>query len=149
MPVVIGQIKHALLFDIAIAIGLFFTLRPDASEQLIHDWREVVADDGARRAFDAMIAWARRDPKLECFPHPQGYIRSFRFLRGINLELAFAPNQQWLLFYFRAPYLRNSEDQRDRVRLAFPDAKTTSSGEISLRIKDEATAQQVIAYVTR
>jgi imidazoleglycerol phosphate synthase glutamine amidotransferase subunit HisH len=40
-------------------------LRSETDENLISEYRDVVADEGAKRAFDVLLEWARSSKSLE------------------------------------------------------------------------------------
>lgn len=121
-------------------------LKSETDENLISEYRDVVADDGAKRAFDVLLEWARSSKILECFPKPQGYIRSFRYYRGTAWEFAFIPNAKWVLFYFRKPALKKGKFTRSEILSRFPDAKALKGGDVSLRIRDPDRAGAVVDY---
>lgn len=121
-------------------------LKPGTDQSLIFEYRDVVADDSAKRAFDVLLEWARSSRRLECFPKKQGYIRSFRYFRGAAWEFAFIPNAQWVLFYFRKPALKHGKITTNEILRRFPDAKELKGGDISLRISDTERAREVVDY---
>ena len=71
----------------------------------------------------------------------------FRFMRGNEWDFAFIPNQQWLLFYFRAPCLRLPKYTRQAIVERFPKAQETGSGEFSVRLMNLNDALRVSAYI--
>ena len=121
-------------------------LKPDTKEDMIAEYRDVVADDDAKRAFDVLVEWARSSRHLECFPKQQGFLRSFRYFRGTAWEFAFIPNAQWVLFYFRKPALRRGKFTRSEILRRFPDAKELKGGALSLRIRDPDRARVVVDH---
>lgn len=121
-------------------------LKPGIDEKLLVEYRNVVAEDSAKSAFDVLLEWARSSKSLECFPKKQGYIRSFRYFRDTAWEFAFIPNAKWVLFYFRSPVLKRSKFTRGELLSRFPDAKELKGGDVSLRIHDPDRARAVVEY---
>jgi len=123
-------------------------LKIDTDESAISEYRDAVEDDGAKRAFDVFIEWARSSRVLECFPKQQGYLRSFRYFRGSAWEFAFIPNSKWVLFYFRRPAMKSGHFRASEILRWFPEAKELKGGDVSLRIRDPEMAREVVNYAS-
>lgn len=102
---------------------------------------EIVAAD-AKAAFDVIVEGFSKSADYTMAAHEQGFLNSLRVKRGEELCFAATPNEQWVLTYIRKPELRRGKIKPELVTMAFPEARLTSKGEITLRISDPKTAQR-------
>lgn len=113
----------------------------------IADLRDEIVAADAKAAFDVIVEGfaARGDCSLEA--HEQGFLNSLRVRRNEEFCFAAIPNDEWVLTYIRKPELRRGKISLDLVTSTFPEARLTSSGEITLRIFDGATAKRWLAMI--
>ncbi|MCC6519476.1 MAG: hypothetical protein IT543_11570 [Tabrizicola sp.] len=106
----------------------------------IADLRDEIIAPDAKAAFDAMVNGFSALSVFSVHAHEQGFLNSLRISRGSDFCFAAIPNDEWVLAYIRKPELRRGQLTAESVMAAFPDARLTSKGEITLRIRDAATA---------
>lgn len=104
-------------------------------------------DAGVRAAFHA-FAHADYPGGLTARPTSKGFIAHDLRIEGAgNWYFSAVLNEGWVLWYFRKPAFRDGLANFDRVRATFPQAHVTPSREITLRVRDAATAQAVVAHI--
>ncbi|MDZ4085832.1 MAG: hypothetical protein U1E69_03415 [Tabrizicola sp.] len=113
----------------------------------IADLRDEIASADAKAAFDVIVEGFSSAGDFSVVAHEQGFLNSLRIKRGEEFCFAVAPADEWVLTYIRKPELRRGKITPDMVMTTFPDARLTSSGEITLRIADAATALRWLQLV--
>ena len=113
----------------------------------IADLRDEIASADAKAAFDVIVEAFSSSGDFTVAAHEQGFLNSLRIKRGEEFCFAGIPNDEWVLAYIRKPELRRGRIKPDLVFAAFPEARLTSSGEITLRISDPKTAQRWIDMI--
>ena len=106
----------------------------------IADLRDEIVAAGAKMAFDTVVEGFSTSGAFTLHAHEQGFLNSLRIHRGDDFCFAAIPNDDWILAYIRKPELRRGHLDPDAVLAQFPDARMTNNGEITLRIRDAATA---------
>lgn len=106
----------------------------------IDDLRGEIASSDAKAAFDTLVAGFGALAGLSMAAHEQGFLNSLRIFRDSDYGFAVVPNDDWVLAYIRKPELRRGKLLPETVFEQFPDARMTSGGEITLRIRDAQTA---------
>ncbi len=106
----------------------------------VSDLREAIASAGAKAAFDTLVDGFSALSGFTVRAHEQGYLNSLRIYRGEDWCFSAVPNQNWVLAYIRMPELRRGQLTYEQASAAFPEARETGSGEITLRIADKASA---------
>ena len=118
-----------------------------ARDLTIADLRGEIASADAKAAFDGLVDGFSAIEGLRLIPHHKGFINTLRVLRGDDYCFSNIPNDEWVLAYIRKPELRRGRLTPERVMAAFPDARLTSKGEITLRIRDARTAARWIDMI--
>lgn len=113
----------------------------------IADLREEIATADAKAAFDLIVEGFSTSEDFTVATHEQGFLNSLRVKRGEEFCFAAVPDDAWVLTYIRKPELRRGKITSEAVMAAFPDARLTSSGEITLRISDAATAARWLEMI--
>lgn len=113
----------------------------------IADLRAEIAASDAQAAFDALVAGFLAVDGLSVAAHEQGFLNSLRVHRGGDYCFAAVPNEDWVLAYIRKPELRRGRLTADDVLATFADARLSRQGEITLRIRDKATAEHWLAMI--
>src|SRR5690606_7597000 len=103
--------------------------------------------EAAQAAYYVITAGFSAAPGFELRAHEDGLRNSLRIFSAEEFCFALAPNDEWVLAYIRKPELRRGALTFEKVKSIFPEARTTKAGEITLRIKDEATAKEWLALV--
>lgn len=111
-----------------------------AQDLTIADLRGEIVSAGAKAAFDALVEGFSAIEGFRLIPHHKGFINTLRVLRGDDYCFSNIPNDEWVLAYIRKPELRRGRLTPEAVMAAFPDARLTNKGEVTLRIRDAATA---------
>jgi len=106
----------------------------------IADLRGEIGTADAKAAFDVIVEGFSTTGEYTVVAHEQGFLNSLRILRGDDFCFAAIPNAEWVLAYIRKPELRREKIKPDVVMAAFPDARLTNKGEVTLRIQDAKTA---------
>ena len=106
----------------------------------ITDLRDEIVSADAKAAFDTIVEGFSAQADLSMNAHEQGFLNSLRIYRGGDYCFAAVPNDDWVLAYIRKPELRRGMLTTESVLAVFPDARVTRQGEITLRIRDAATA---------
>lgn len=113
----------------------------------IADLREEIIAADAKAAFDILVSGFSEIAGFSLNAHEQGFLNSLRINRGSEFCFAAIPNDEWVLAYIRKPELRRGNLTAERVIVAFPDARLTSKGEVTLRICDAGTARRWIDMI--
>jgi hypothetical protein len=82
-----------------------------------------------------------------CFPHPHGYIPSFRYLRGSTWPFGFIVNQKSLLFYIRKAGLSHPAANAKALRQIFAEVVENKRGEIKIRLSSLADAERLTSLL--
>ena len=106
----------------------------------IADLRDEIASPDAKAAFDVIVEGFSASGEFALAAHEQGFLNSLRVMRDEDFCFAAIPNDEWVLAYIRKPELRRGKITPEAVIAAFPDARLTNNGEITLRIQDPGTA---------
>jgi hypothetical protein len=106
----------------------------------IADLRDEIATANAKAAFDVIVEGFSTSGEFSVATHEQGFLNSLRIKRHEEFCFAAVPADEWVLTYIRKPELRRGKLTPEMVMAAFPDARLTNSGEITLRIADAGTA---------
>lgn len=106
----------------------------------IADLRDEIVAAGAKAAFDVIVDGFTALAGFSVHAHEQGFLNSLRINRGDDFCFAAIPNDEWVLVYIRKPELRRGKLTPEMVMAAFPEARLTNKGEVTLRISDAATA---------
>ena len=106
----------------------------------IADLRDEIETADAKAAFDVIVEGFSTSGEFSVATHEQGFLNSLRIKRDEEFCFAAVPADEWVLTYIRKPELRRGKITPEMVMAAFPDARLTSSGEITLRISDAGTA---------
>ena len=95
-----------------------------------------------KETFVFMVAQAQNLPGHTARPHAHGYItRNLHYYDGNHRsQFAFNVTQNWLLFYLQNPAKTHPELSLSGLRLLFPEARETKSGELTFKIKTIAQA---------
>lgn len=114
------------------------------ADRIVHAAQGV--HDGAR------AAWTH----LASAPLPDGWSRELtqngftqhdlRFLRSEDWMFSAVLNQGWVLWYARRPAVRAGLVDPDAMTAAFPDSRTSTKGEIKLRLHDAAAARALLDW---
>jgi hypothetical protein len=113
--------------------------------ELYYDWLTHILAPETKDAFIFIVGYAACLSEYKC--HPQfkgknGPLRDFRFFNSRNEQVfAFIVNQQWLLFYFRAPAVRSNRYSFETIKSTFSSALTNNGGEWTIKIKSIADAK--------
>jgi len=118
-----------------------------AQDLKIADLRDEIAAADAKAAFDALVSGFSAMEGLSLLPHHKGFIDTLRVLRGDDYCFSNIPNDEWVLGYIRRPELRRGRLTREAVMASFPEAHLNAKGEITLRIRDAATAVRWLAMI--
>ncbi|WP_137110532.1 hypothetical protein [Rhodobacter sp. SY28-1] len=113
----------------------------------ISDLRDEIASADAKAAFDVIVEAFSSAGDFSVVAHEQGFLNSLRIKRGEEFCFAGIPNDEWVLAYIRKPELRRGKLTPETVFAAFPEARLTSGGEITLRISDPKTAKRWIEMI--
>lgn len=108
----------------------------------LNDLREEITAADAKSAFDVLVAGFSSRAEFSVHAHEQGFLNSLRILLGDDFCFAAIPNDEWVLAYIRKPALRHGLSTYENVVAEFPDARLNNNGEITLRIRDAATAER-------
>jgi hypothetical protein len=108
----------------------------------IADLRDEIASSDAKAAFDVIVEGFSTLGGFSMTAHEKGFLNFLRITRGQDYSFAAIPNDEWVLAYIRKPELRRGKLTPDNVIAAFPEARLTGKGEITLRIRDAATAER-------
>ena len=106
----------------------------------IADLRDEIASADAKAAFDVIVEGFSTSGEFSVAAHEQGFLNSLRVKRDEEFCFAAIPNDEWVLTYIRRPELRRGKIKPEMVMAAFPEARLTNSGEVTLRIPDAGTA---------
>lgn len=106
----------------------------------IADLRGEIVTADAKAAFDVIVEGFSNTGEYMVVAHEQGFLNSLRILRGEDFCFAAIPNDEWVLAYIRKPELRREKIKPEVVLAAFPEARLTNKGEVTLRIEDAKTA---------
>lgn len=101
----------------------------------------------AMQAYRYLREHATRLEGYRCFPHIQGYIPSFRYLRGSAWPFGFIVNQKSLLFYIRKAGLSHPAADAKALRKVFAEVIENKRGEIKIRITSLADAERLTALL--
>jgi hypothetical protein len=112
------------------------------SDQVLNiaDLRDEISSADAKAAFDVIVEAFSSAGDFTVAAHEQGFLNSLRIKRGEEFCFAAIPNDEWVLTYIRRPELRRGKITPQMVTAAFPEARLTNSGEVTLRISDAGTA---------
>jgi len=113
----------------------------------IADLRSEIAAAEARAAFDVLVEGFRGLTGMTLHAHHKGFINTLRILRGEDYCFSNIPNDEWVLAYVRKPELRRGRLTPEAVMAVFPEARLTNKGEITLRIRDTATAERWLGMI--
>lgn len=113
----------------------------------IADLRDEIVAVDAKAAFDVIVEGFSTFAGISVRSHEQGFLNSLRIMRGDEFCFAAVPNDQWVLAYIRKPELKRGKIRPEAVMAAFPDARLTNKGEITLRITDAATASRWLELI--
>lgn len=113
----------------------------------IADLRDEIISSDAKAAFDTLIDGFSALAGMSMAAHEQGFLNSLRIHRGSDYCFAAVPNDEWVLAYIRKPELRRGRLTPESVLAVFADARLTNQGEITLRIRDAATAECWLAMI--
>ena len=113
----------------------------------IADLRDEIIAADAKAAFDVMVDGFSAISAFSVHAHEQGFLNSLRIRRGDDFCFAAIPNDEWVLAYIRRPELRRGQLTPESVMAAFPEARLTGKGEITLRIRDAATAERWLEMI--
>lgn len=121
----------------------------DWNEALLAEHRNHITDDGARGAFDALVAKAIEIPTYQCAPGMQGEARIFTYNDPTSKErpFAFIVNRKSTLFYVRKAGLQRVRSGLDSLRTAFPEATENALGEWTVRISVREDAERISALL--
>lgn len=119
----------------------------NSHERLSSEFAEWIRSADARRAYQHMICHAESLAGFRCFPRQQGYIRSFRYMRGSEWPFAFIVNRDSLLFYFRKAGLSNKAANESFLRGHFRAVGLTKNGEIKVRLEGLSDAERLVGIV--
>jgi hypothetical protein len=108
----------------------------------LNDLRDEIIAADAKAAFDVLVDGFSSHASFSVQPHEQGFLNSLRIWREADFCFAAIPNDEWVLAYVRKPELRRGFLSYESVVAEFPDARLTSQGEVTLRIRDAATAER-------
>lgn len=111
----------------------------------IAELRDEIVSERAKAAFDVISAGFSAASGFDVRTHEQGFLNSLRIFRGEEFCFALTPNDEWVLAYIRKPELRREVLSFEKVKEIFPEARMTKAGEITLRIKEKAEAEQWLA----
>lgn len=106
---------------------------------LIPDWSNHIAADGARDAFFYLIGWSASLKSFNCFPKLKGVngpVRGFHFVDRATGDEPFAliVNKGWLLFYLRKPVLRQGRYSFEVLSTQFDSANVNPAGEWTVKL---------------
>jgi hypothetical protein len=113
----------------------------------IADLRDEIASADAKAAFDVIVEGFSASAEFSLTAHEQGFLNSLRIKRGEEFCFAVIPNDEWVLTYIRKPELRQGRITPEAVIAAFPDARLTKQGEVTLRIQDASTAARWLGLI--
>lgn len=121
------------------------------NSELYCDWQGHIIDKETRDAFIYTVGFAACLSDYKCHPQYKGKngpLRDFRFYDSNNeMPFAFIINQQWLLFYFRAPAVRSNQYTFDYIRKVFPSAQINNGGEWTIKIRSISDVKTLIAIL--
>lgn len=113
----------------------------------IADLRGEIVTADAKAAFDVIVEGFSTTGEYTVVAHEQGFLNSLRILRGDDFCFAAIPNDEWVLAYIRKPELRRGKINSEMVLAAFPDARLSNKGEVTLRIQDAKTAARWLQLI--
>ena len=79
----------------------------------------------------------------------EGEKKHFGYWRDDQNWFAFIANNEWLLFYFRHPFLERVNLAVEEVRVAFPNAEVNPKGEMTVKIRDLCDSNAVQTFIGR
>ena len=106
----------------------------------IADLRDEIVTADAKAAFDTIVEGFSAFADMSMNAHEKGFLNALRVYRDSDYCFAAIPNDEWVLAYIRKPELRRGKLTPESVLAVFADARLTNHGEITLRIRDAATA---------
>jgi hypothetical protein len=118
-----------------------------AQELTIADLRAEIVSAAARAAFDTLLEGFSAFGDCTLIPHHKGFINSLRVLRGDDFCFSNIPNDEWVLAYIRRPELRRGRLTTEIVMAEFPEAHLNRKGEVTLRVRDAATASRWVEMI--
>ncbi|MES2434309.1 MAG: hypothetical protein V4586_10840 [Pseudomonadota bacterium] len=103
-------------------------------------------------AFDLLVDGMDEFDVFELSPNVLGQKKSLHFKSGKVSYFAFIANNEWLLWYFRLPGLRDGVFNFDELKSAFPllafsDRAEVEKLEAVLRIRSLQDAESVLSFV--
>ena len=113
----------------------------------IADLRKEIVSSDVKAAFDAIVDGFSGLVGMSMNAHEQGFLNSLRIYRESDYCFSAIPNDEWVLGYIRKPELRRGKLTPESVMAAFPGARLTSKGEVTLRIRDAGTASRWLAMI--
>jgi hypothetical protein len=113
----------------------------------IAELRDAIASADAKAAFDVIVEGFLASGEFHVAAHQQGFLESLRIKRGDEFCFAVVPNDEWVLAYIRKPELRRERIKPEMVMAAFPDARLTNKGEITLRVSDAISANRWLQLI--
>lgn len=94
-----------------------------------------IGSDETRDAFFYIVGRASCLKELRCYPKNHGIVPAFRFFTGAEDQpFAFIPNNNWLLFYFRAPAVRSKRYSFSELKSRFESTEKNTSGEWTVKL---------------
>lgn len=114
-------------------------------ESKLAEYRAYISSENAREAFNLLVNEARKDERYSFFPHEQGALkRTIRYLVGSSWSYGFIVNQSDLLFYYRLPSSRVSNEGLSSLQQMGLIASHNKQGEIKVRIASVSDARLVL-----
>jgi HNH endonuclease len=115
------------------------------TEKLLQDFHNHLQNDDAREAFSFLLNRARADTDYRFVPRAQGALkRTVQYLRGgSSWPYGFIVNLDDLLFYYRAPSRRTTDDFLQHIASLGLDVSRNKKNELKVRIRNRADAEVV------
>ena len=118
---------------------------PDWNSELLAEYRAYLRTEGARQAFDALLAVAERLRRYDHVPHRQGESRMLAFDDAVSGERPFtcAVNHSDLLFIIRKPGQARVAGGLRHLRERFAWAHDNPTGDWAVRLRTGEEARQL------
>lgn len=107
-----------------------------------------IGSEETRDAFFYIVGRASCLTELRCYPKNHGVVPAFRFFAwSEDQPFAFIPNNNWLLFYFRAPAVRSKRYSLSELRSIFESTEENSSGEWTVKLRNIEDVRRLFHFL--
>lgn len=113
----------------------------------ISELRGGIVAEGAKVAFDTVVAGLSAIDGLALSTHENGFKSELRAERGEEWCFAVVPDADWVAVYIRKPEFRRETLRRRAVTAVFPEARIAKSGEVIVRLSDGEQAARWVDLI--